>query len=245
MDVFSLDDHLLAQYTGFARSFTRIRATEIQNKVDKLYAGRRFWPEPLIQLNPHFEGGGSIRALVDSKGLVADCAQIFRDPRPTHTDPDKSLKLRRHQEQAISLALDGKSFVVTTGTGSGKSLCCVRRISNVVRINQQSLAYGDTMFLAYLILRSLTYLIYVFLIIVRTMISTYLHIRLFGLTLIASHSGGLRVFDLCLHIVLLFSGRSWNPSPDLYHRVEQMLSRAPRIIQIGHRGGAGREAIPS
>ncbi len=123
MDVFSLDDDLLGQYTAFARSFTRIRAAEIQNKVDALYAGRRFWPEPLIQLNPHYEGGGSVQALVGPKGLVADCAQIFRDARPAPNDPDKSLKLRRHQEQAVSLALDGKSFVVTTGTGSGKSLC--------------------------------------------------------------------------------------------------------------------------
>src|SRR3546814_552997 len=123
MDVFSLDEHLLAQYTAFARSFTRIRASEIQNKVDELYAGRRFWPEPLIQLNPHYEGGGSIQALVGPKGLIADCTQIFRDPRPDPADSDTSLKLRRHQEQAIGLALDGKSFVVTTGTGSGKSLC--------------------------------------------------------------------------------------------------------------------------
>lgn len=38
-------------------------------------------------------------------------------------DQDKSLRLRRHQEQAIGLALQGKSYVVTTGTGSGKSLC--------------------------------------------------------------------------------------------------------------------------
>jgi ATP-dependent helicase YprA (DUF1998 family) len=123
MDVFALDDRLLAQYTGFARSFTRIRATEIQDKVDALYAGRRFWPEPLIQLNPHYEDGGSVQALVGPKGLVADCARIFRTRRPAQDNPDKSLKLRRHQEQAIGLALDGKSFVVTTGTGSGKSLC--------------------------------------------------------------------------------------------------------------------------
>jgi hypothetical protein len=81
MDVFALDDHLLAQYTGFARSFTRIRAIEIQNKVDALYAGRRFWPEPLIQLNPHDEDGGSIQTLVGHKGLIVDCARIFRDPR--------------------------------------------------------------------------------------------------------------------------------------------------------------------
>ena len=123
MDVFALDDRLLAQYTGFARSFTRIRATEIQDKVDALYAGRRFWPEPLIQLNPHYEDGGSVQALVGPKGLAADCARIFRARRPAQDNPDKSLKLRRHQEQAIGLALDGKSFVVTTGTGSGKSLC--------------------------------------------------------------------------------------------------------------------------
>jgi hypothetical protein len=54
-----------------------------------------------------------------------------------------------------------------------------------VRIDRQSLAYEDTMFLDYLIPRWLTYLIYVFLLITPTMISTYLHIRLFGLTLIA------------------------------------------------------------
>ncbi len=82
MDVFSLDNHLLDQYTRFARSFTRIRSVEIQNKVNELYAGRRFWPEPLIQLNPHYDGGGSVQSLVSPKGLIADCAQIFRDPRP-------------------------------------------------------------------------------------------------------------------------------------------------------------------
>lgn len=123
MDVFALNGRLLDDYRGFARSFTRIRSSELQHKVDALYEGRRFWPEPLLQLNPHYEGGGSIQSLVGPHGLSADCADIFVDPRSTATDPDKSLKLRRHQEQAIGLALDGKSFVVTTGTGSGKSLC--------------------------------------------------------------------------------------------------------------------------
>jgi hypothetical protein len=91
MDVFSLNGHLLDQYTRFARSFTRIRSPELQQKVSELYAGRRFWPEPLLQLNPHYDGGGSVQSLVSLKGLIADCAQIFRDPRPDTTDPDKSL----------------------------------------------------------------------------------------------------------------------------------------------------------
>src|SRR6266436_600659 len=108
MDVFDLDERLLGQYQGFARSFTRIRSAEIQNKVDQLYADRRFWPEPLIQLNPHYEDGGSVQALVGPNGLIPDCANIFRDSRPGAAGSDKSLKLRRHQEQAIGLALDGK-----------------------------------------------------------------------------------------------------------------------------------------
>ena len=123
MDVFALDDNLLAQYTGFARSFTRIRSAELQQEVNRLYAGRRFWPEPLLQLNPHYEGGGSIRSLVGERGLVEDCARIFIDRRAASDAADKSLKLHRHQAQALGLALDAKSFVVTTGTGSGKSLC--------------------------------------------------------------------------------------------------------------------------
>ena len=54
-----------------------------------------------------------------------------------------------------------------------------------VHINRQSISYEDTMFLDYLIPRWLTYLIYVFLIITPPLLSTYLHMRLFGLTLMA------------------------------------------------------------
>src|SRR5262245_36947870 len=107
MDVFALDDFLLDRYTSFARSFTRIRSVEIQSKVDALYAGRRFWPEPLLQLNPHYQGGGSIASLIGPQGLDPDCARIFVDARAGERDPDKTLKLRRHQEQAIGLALGG------------------------------------------------------------------------------------------------------------------------------------------
>ncbi|HBQ49152.1 MAG TPA: hypothetical protein DD728_09750 [Hyphomonas atlantica] len=53
-----------------------------------------------------------------------------------------------------------------------------------VGINNRSLAYEDTMFLDYLMPRWMTYLIYLFLIIAPTLLSTYLHVRWFGLTLI-------------------------------------------------------------
>ncbi len=52
-----------------------------------------------------------------------------------------------------------------------------------VDINKQSLAYEGTMFLDYIIPRWLTYVFYLFLIIAPPLVSTYLHMRLFGLTL--------------------------------------------------------------
>ena len=54
-----------------------------------------------------------------------------------------------------------------------------------VSINRNSLAYEGTMFLDYFMPRQLTYIVYLLLIIFPTLVSTYLHIRLFGLTLIA------------------------------------------------------------
>ena len=48
MDVFAFTITCLAQYTGFARSFTQSRSTELRQEINRLYAGRRFWPELLI-----------------------------------------------------------------------------------------------------------------------------------------------------------------------------------------------------
>jgi hypothetical protein len=49
------------------------------------------------------------------------------------------------------------------------------------------------------------------------------------------HNCSLCVSILCLHIILLFSLRSRDHSPDLHHLVEQMLPRTPRSIWIGAR----------
>ena len=44
-------------------------------------------------------------------------------PRRLFSIDGKPLSLYRHQAQAVAKAATGQSFVVTTGTGSGKSLC--------------------------------------------------------------------------------------------------------------------------
>ena len=116
MDVFDLDRTLVADYASFARSFTHIRAQDIRDQVDAIYASRRFWPEPLITINPHFEQGSSVEALVRNGTLHPDVARVFR------VDV-QSMILYRHQMQAVAKAAARQSFAVTTGTGSGKSLC--------------------------------------------------------------------------------------------------------------------------
>lgn len=111
MDVFSLRESLVTQYASFARSFTGIRADDIRRQLALAYDSGRFWPDPLIQINPRFKSGRSVADLVADGTLHPSCAEFF------------PLSLYQHQEYAIALAAKPSSYVVTTGTGSGKSLC--------------------------------------------------------------------------------------------------------------------------
>ena len=59
MDVFDLDEKLLYDYRRFARSFIlKIRAREYPAKASmQSTRTNRFWPDPLISINPNFEKG--------------------------------------------------------------------------------------------------------------------------------------------------------------------------------------------
>lgn len=132
MDVFNLSNSLIREYERFARSFVHIRSDEIRNKVDEEYQQNKFWPAPLLQINPHYKSGGHLSELVAPNGLDAQLTQIFQAPGVTDSSGDRSIRLWSHQAQAIAKALEGRSFVVTTGTGSGKSLCYFIPIINSV-----------------------------------------------------------------------------------------------------------------
>ena len=94
MDVFDLDRTLVEDYARFSRSFTQIRAPDIASQVGTLPT-RRFWPEPLISLNPHFERDASVDALVGEGSLHVDTGKVFRvDGQP--------ITLYRHQSQSIA-----------------------------------------------------------------------------------------------------------------------------------------------
>jgi len=116
VDVFDLDRSLIEDYSQFARSFAEIRAPDIRGRVAAIYESGQFWPDPLISINPYFERGPSVDELVKDGTLAPETGRVFRGS-------GEALQLHRHQGQALSKAAAGQSFVVTTGTGSGKSLC--------------------------------------------------------------------------------------------------------------------------
>jgi Distinct helicase family with a unique C-terminal domain including a metal-binding cysteine cluster len=121
VNVFKFREELIKDYESFSRSFTRIRARDIQAFADRTYDSGHFWPDPLIQLNPSFAPGRTVKQLVGDGVLHRECAAIFRTDK-AKGNPGKSIRLHQHQEEAVLTAQHGESYVLTTGTGSGKSL---------------------------------------------------------------------------------------------------------------------------
>lgn len=116
MKAFEFDHYLINSYERFSRSFSSIRSNDLSTQIDAQYDAGRFWPDALLSLNPRYLSGPTVDELVASGDLYEATGKVFRfDENP--------LRLHRHQAEAIAKAKSGKSYVVTTGTGSGKSLC--------------------------------------------------------------------------------------------------------------------------
>ena len=122
MDIFEIRDEVIEDYKSFTTSFVEPRDERIKVHVDQLIDDGGQWPDPWISLNPFFASGGSITDAVTDGVLHPECARIFR-VKADEADPgSRELTLHRHQRDAIDVARSGHSYVLTTGTGSGKSL---------------------------------------------------------------------------------------------------------------------------
>jgi ATP-dependent helicase YprA (DUF1998 family) len=117
MSVFELHSQVIADYRDFVRSFITISDERARDFVDhSLDHEARFWPDPLLQVSPSYARSATVDELAGRGIVLAETSQVFRDlqARPFH--------LYQHQVEAIELARSGQSYVVTSGTGSGKSL---------------------------------------------------------------------------------------------------------------------------
>jgi ATP-dependent helicase YprA (DUF1998 family) len=116
MSIFTLRDSVIDTYHDYVRSFLNIRDERLRQYVAEQLERGELWPDPLLQVNPAYQMGATVQDLVAEGLLHPECARIFRgrDGGP--------LRLYAHQEQAIRAAGTGQPYVVTSGTGSGKSL---------------------------------------------------------------------------------------------------------------------------
>ena len=117
MSIFDLHASVLQDYQRYVQSFLSISDEAILEFVErKLLEESVLWPDALIQLNPAYQKAETVDELVASGLLLPTTADIFRTPN------GGPISLYQHQRDAIELAARKRSYVVTSGTGSGKSL---------------------------------------------------------------------------------------------------------------------------
>jgi Lhr-like helicase len=115
--IFDLHAAVLSDYRDFVRSFIHIADARIRQFVDRaLDEEAHLWPDFLLQVSPSYQRGPTVDDLAARGDLHPETARIFRTPQGT------PYTLYRHQAQALEKARAGQSYVVTSGTGSGKSL---------------------------------------------------------------------------------------------------------------------------
>ena len=119
MNVFEIHRQIVEDYSQYIRSFINISDPEIEQTVEEALSKGSLWPQPLLQFNPAYEQVGKVEEVIASGLLHDDLRHIF-----------KGYSLYRHQRDAIALGVRGSDFVVTSGTGSGKSLTYIGTVFN-------------------------------------------------------------------------------------------------------------------
>lgn len=117
MNVFETHSRIVDDYARYIKSFISISDEQIERKVREDLAAGKLWPQPLLHFNPAYEQAGTIKEVVDSGVLSKEAKDIFR-----------GYSLYRHQVEALKLGTAARDFVVTSGTGSGKSLTYIASI---------------------------------------------------------------------------------------------------------------------
>ncbi|MDR2953744.1 MAG: DEAD/DEAH box helicase [Prevotella sp.] len=123
MQALTTHQHIISDYKNFLKSFINISDERIKKKVEEELNRNSYLPEPLIQFNPAYKKGESLADFPPNK-IHPDLIKIIG-----------SFNLYHHQVEAIKKGVNGKGFIVTSGTGSGKSLTFLATIFNDILHN--------------------------------------------------------------------------------------------------------------
>ncbi|OPB96466.1 DEAD/DEAH box helicase [Elizabethkingia occulta] len=121
MNAFKTHEQVIEDYKSYLQSFINIKDERILNYVNDSTLVNNILPEPLIQFNPSFEKGASLQDLINEDIIHSDLSKALG-----------SYNLYKHQVEAIRIGVQKKGFVVTSGTGSGKSLTFLATIFNEI-----------------------------------------------------------------------------------------------------------------
>jgi ATP-dependent helicase YprA (DUF1998 family) len=117
MSIFNLHGRVLADYRDFVRSFITVADPKAKAYLDdELDHASRLWPDFLLQVSPSYERAATVEELAARGALHAEMPRIYDGAG------GKPFRLYQHQVEALEKARRGESYVVTSGTGSGKSL---------------------------------------------------------------------------------------------------------------------------
>lgn len=131
VDAFWVHDRLIKDYRAFTEGFVEILDERIRDVVNRQSLQGAQWPAPHLGLNPAFQTGGRVDELLSAGLLHPACTDIFRVNKGADNGGE-ALTFHQHQRDAIEVAGTGASYVLTTGTGSGKSLAYIVPIVDAV-----------------------------------------------------------------------------------------------------------------
>lgn len=141
LDVSALPHTVVEEYERFATSFTRIHAQDVRDQIAALYAGARYWPEALLQINPDYQPGLNVEAIVTDGKLHPSCADVFR--AAPDVDAGRGDTLHLHERQPVDIATLGESDVATMGTGSGESLRMTRSTADFAELADPCVCFAS------------------------------------------------------------------------------------------------------
>ncbi|HEX5497484.1 MAG TPA: DEAD/DEAH box helicase, partial [Mycobacteriales bacterium] len=131
-DIFEVRARLVGDYSEFTSAFVDPLDERVAAHVTGQLEQGSQWPDPWLSLNPNFAAGGRVDELANAGVLHPECARIFRINKDESDASGQPMMLHRHQAEAVRAARDGHNYVLTTGTGSGKSLAYIVPIVDAV-----------------------------------------------------------------------------------------------------------------
>ena len=138
MDAFLTHQQVISNYRKYLTSFINISDDRISKEVADIFNSDGFIPEPLVQFNPSFQKGESLQDLLSKGEVTEELVKSFG-----------SYNLYKHQVEALRVGMSGKGFVVTSGTGSGKSLTYLATVFNSIFKQGKSKKKGVKAILVY------------------------------------------------------------------------------------------------